>query len=68
MNTIYCLITKKQTPMTIRLLLRLLFFILLALIKAEFGMDWALIFAATIIAADIDEIARLIENRGKGCK
>lgn len=68
MDNLYCSITGGQPNAMIKLILRLLFFGILAFVKVSFGDGWALIIAAVVIVSDLDAIESAIKRKfGKDC-
>jgi len=70
MENLYCVITGGK-PMTIKLklLLRLLNFVILAVVKQLWGIDWVIVVGLVIVVADLDSIAEALQGKfGKDCK
>ncbi len=66
MENIYCSITGgRPDSMKVKLFLRFSFLFILGAVKIVFGMDWAFIVGLVILAADLDEIASLLDKKFK---
>lgn len=70
MENLYCIITEGK-PMTVKLklFLRLLNFVILAIVKQFWGIDWVIVVGLVIVVADLDSIAEALQGKfGKDCK